>query len=270
MKHIFYTAIISFITFGATAQHQSDTTRFSIGTKKIIILDTTPPTDSTSSSDSTKNQIKKGVRFTFGLDAGVNILRNTSGNLSMDSTASWLDLNYSRSLSWRMQVLAADFPIYQNFIKIKSGLGFAWNGYGLKNNVRPTTMDSTGIYAITIPDSISVLTKNKFRHSYLTLPLMIELNTNNDLDKAFHLSAGVIGGWNMGSMVKQKWHSNDSNSAFKHKGIYNANPFTLDATARIGYGKFTLFGTYGLTTLFEKNKGPEVYPITIGLQIIGW
>lgn len=271
MKKLAITLFTSALALSVFAQNKPDTTNISIGEKKILIIDPNPKNDTISVElkDSPK-EYKSEVDLTFGLDAGVNLLLNSDGAMGLDSSSNWLDLNHSRSLSWRIQAVRAQFPIYQNYVKIKTGLGFAWNGYGLKNNVRPTIQDSSATYALNIPDSAMSFTKNKFRASYMTIPLLLEFNTNNDEDKAFHISAGVIGGWNMGSLVRQKWQNGDDKADYKHKGDYNVNPFTLDATARIGYGNFTLFAVYGLTPLFEKNKGPEVYPVTVGLQIIPW
>jgi len=53
----------------------------------------------------------------------------------------------------------------------------------------------------------------------------------------------------------------------KVKDDFNVNPFKYDLIARIGYGKFTMFGTYSLSTLFESGKGPVVYPFTAGISL---
>lgn len=269
MKKLAITLFTSVLTLAAFAQTKPDTTNISIGDKKILIIDPNPKNDTliVDLKDEPK-KYKSEISPAFGIDVGVNILRTADGSTTMDSTAKWLELNHSRSLSWRMQVLAANFPVYKNYVKIKTGLGFAWNGYGLKNDVTMQTRDSSAVYATVVDSSINY-TKNKFRASYLTVPLLLELNSDKD-ENEFHVTVGVIGGWNMGSLIRQKWQDGDRDSDFKHKGDYNVNPFTLDATARIGYKNFTLFATYGLTPLFEKNKGPEVYPMTVGLQIIPW
>jgi len=263
-------SLMAFVyAFNAISQTKPDTTNISFGDKKILIIDPSPNSDTTTiDSKSEPKEYKSEICLVLGLDAGVNMLRTANGGMAMDSSAKWLELNHSRSLSWRMQVIAANFPLYKDYIKLKTGIGFAWNGYGLKNNVTMQTRDSSAVYA-TVLDSTINYDKNKFRGSYMTLPLLLELNSDKD-EKEFHLTAGVIGGWNMGSLIRQKWQDGDHDMDYKHKGDYNVNPFTLDATARIGYKNFTLFAIYGLTPLFEKNKGPEVYPITVGLQIIPW
>ena len=45
------------------------------------------------------------------------------------------------------------------------------------------------------------------------------------------------------------------------------NPFKLDAIAKIGWGVLNLYATYSLTPMFQKNKGPELYPFAIGISL---
>jgi hypothetical protein len=51
------------------------------------------------------------------------------------------------------------------------------------------------------------------------------------------------------------------------KQFFNKTRFV--ATARLGYGHFTLFGSYQLNPLFEDGKGPQVKPFAIGLTLSG-
>ncbi len=131
----------------------------------------------------------------------------------------------------------------------------AWVGsYGLKNNVDISTADSSAIYGMILDDTIRDYSKNKLRASYINIPLMLEFNTSDDNDKSFHVAAGVVGGWKMGSITKQKWEDDNEKYQARRKSDFNLNPFTLDATARIGYKNLTVFATYGLTPLFQKDK----------------
>jgi hypothetical protein len=35
----------------------------------------------------------------------------------------------------------------------------------------------------------------------------------------------------------------------------------------VGYGKVTLYAQYGLNELFQHNKGPEMYPFSVGVRL---
>jgi hypothetical protein len=113
-------------------------------------------------------------------------------------------------------------------------------------------------------------TKNKLRTAYLSVPLMLEFNTSTNPKRSFHLAAGVIGNWRMGASIKNKYQEEGIKYEEVKKSSYNLRYLTLDASVRIGYGNVTLFAVYGLTTLFEENEGPEVYPLTVGVSLIPW
>jgi hypothetical protein len=254
------------------AQTESDTTNIMIGDKQILVIEPKTPSDSTviNLPDSMSDNFDSKHTLTHwdGIDVGVNMLLTKNGSMTMDSASQWLDLDYSRSFSWRFNIFEEKIRFYKDYVGLIVGAGLTYNSYGLKNNVRIQTSDSSATYAVTVPDSIMDYSKNKLRASYVNVPLMLEINTSRDNDKCFHIAAGVIGGWKMGSITKQKWENGGEKNEYRNKADYNLSPFTLDASARIGYRNFTVFATYGLTPLFQKNKGPEVYPVTVGLQIV--
>jgi hypothetical protein len=104
--------------------------------------------------------------------------------------------------------------------------------------------------------------------SFVNVPLLLEFNTSDKPHKSFHIAAGVIGGYKLTSRTKREYEIDGAAVKEIKKDDYNINPFRLDATVRVGYGDFTLFGTYSLTTLFERNKGPELYPFSVGIRIM--
>lgn len=260
------------ISLFAVSQTEPDTTNIMLGDMNILVIDQSPDKDSTETTaaedDEDSTSSKETLTHWGGIDLGVNMLLNKTGGTSMDSASQWLELDYSRSLSWRFNIIEEKIRFYKDYVGLIVGAGLTYNSYGLKNNVLLETKDSTATYAIAVPDTLMNYSKNKLRASYINVPVMLEFNTSEDNEKCFHIAAGVIGGWKMGSITKQKWEKGDEKDQLRKKADYNLAPFTLDATARVGYRNFTLFATYGLTSLFEKNKGPEVYPVTVGLQII--
>ena len=56
----------------------------------------------------------------------------------------------------------------------------------------------------------------------------------------------------------------------KRTDEYNIEPFRYDATIRLGYRNYTLFGSYAISELFRDTRGPSLHPYTIGLQLVGW
>jgi hypothetical protein len=48
------------------------------------------------------------------------------------------------------------------------------------------------------------------------------------------------------------------------------NPYKYGARVQIGYGDFNLFAEYDASTLFKDGKGPELYPVTAGITVLGF
>ena len=38
---------------------------------------------------------------------------------------------------------------------------------------------------------------------------------------------------------------------------------------RLGFGHFTLYGSYAITPLFKEGNGPDINPLTVGLNLSG-
>jgi hypothetical protein len=45
------------------------------------------------------------------------------------------------------------------------------------------------------------------------------------------------------------------------------HPFQAYGTAIVGYGNYSVFIHYGLTSLFEKDKGPNFAPVSAGILL---
>lgn len=268
------TVLMSVIGFSQVEEPvKPDTTDLKFGDKRVIVIDENPGEDmDTTEVDWTEDFDDEDGKYELthwgGVDMGINLLLNKDGGTTLDSANQWLELDYTRSMSWRINLFEEKIRLYKDYAGLIVGAGLTYNSYGLKNNVDVSTRDSSATYAVTVPDTVANYSKNKFRASYIHVPLMLEINTSSDADRAFHIAAGVIGGWKMGSITKQKWERGDEKHEYRRKADYNLSPFTLDATARIGYRNFTVFATYGLTPLFKKDKGPEVYPVTVGIQLV--
>lgn len=275
MKKIGLTLAAALIISGITAQTEpADTTKITLGDAKILIVENDEAKDSTDVSwtedneENSESDIRHELTYWSGVDVGVNLLRTSDGSTNMTGNNAWLDLDYSRSLSWSLNIFEEKVWFVKNYVGLTVGAGFTWNSYGLNKQTRIVSNteampDTTfGFKDTTLQYSYS---KNKLRMSYLRIPLMLEFNTSSNPDRNFHIAAGVIGGWNMGTIQKTEYEFEGKNHEDRTKGDYNVTPFTFDLSARVGFRNVAVFGTYGLTPLFEKGKGPQVYPMTVGV-----
>jgi hypothetical protein len=206
-----------------------------------------------------------------GIELAENGYLTPGNNISLPANADYMSLNYGiRNLSWNLNLYEKDFRFAHDHLQIVTGLGFSFNYFNLKNK---STLNSDSSYTgntNSLNNSAVSIIKNKLRESFLTMPLMLELNTSKRKSQNFHIAAGVIGGLKIGSSTKQVFTENNKTYTDAKSGDYNLFPFKLDATVRVGYGNFTMFASYSLTPLFQTGKGPELYPFNVGIRIIPW
>jgi len=259
-----------------SASNSGDTTniRFKKRVIKIIEVGNTTTIDVTK-DDSIKvhhrHCEKKEKPFNghwAGFELGVNgffdtdySLYNQAGNqLPTDVPSEFMELRQAASLEVNLNLVEWNISLKEQRIGIVSGLGFQWNNYKFDNPVTIDKLENGIIFPSNIEEND--YKKSKLTVSYLTVPLLLEFQipANNGIDKVY-LAGGVVGGLNLGSHTKIK----NDNTKTKDRGSFDINPFKCSAIARVGLEDFSFYATYGLTTLFKDNKGPELYPFTIGI-----
>ena len=79
---------------------------------------------------------------------------------------------------------------------------------------------------------------------------------------------GALFGINTFSSYKVKYKTDDNTKVKKVEGNdYNVNPFSLSYLVEMGWDDLGVFAKYTPTTLFKKDKGPEVQTFTVGLSL---
>ena len=117
--------------------------------------------------------------------------------------------------------------------------------------------------------------KFKVATAFLELPVEFRFSSNPDADgKSFKAAVGLKVGTMLAAWTKGKDLQNASGTTIsdyieKEKSKKFFNTTRLSATGRLGYGHFSLFGSYALTTLFKEGVGPQVNSLSIGLTLSG-
>jgi hypothetical protein len=267
----------TFITESIDNLNFGDTTKIKIGTKKIVIIDDKDDREIgerkiiIDEDVSTKKDFKKSSLDPLKKNehvhwAGIGIFSNgflnSSGKIGTKNDSYFLELDYARSIGVNLNLLEKRFPIYKKYIGVTTGLGFQFNHYALKNNVDIIVgKDST----FGVENTVLNYNKNVLRATYLQAPLLLEFNTNKYPKKSWHLSVGVVGGIRIASSLKTKWEDDGKTRKEKLKSNFNLNPFQAYGTAIIGYHNVNLYVNYGLTQIFEKDKGPKFSPVSAGV-----
>ncbi len=215
---------------------------------------------------SISNKDEERNKHWAGLYLGVNGYLSPQNSLNLSSKSSFLDLNYAKSIHFAFNFLEKDIHLKKDYAMLVTGLGVDFNTYALKNNVTLQS-DKNSVWGVT--DTINKFTKNKLKTTFVNVPLLLAFNTNANPDKAFHVAAGVVVGYNIFTKTKQRFDFAGDEINAKIKNDYNINPFRYSATVQLGYGDYNLYASYALSPLFKGGKGPELYPFTVGIRILG-
>ena len=243
-----------------TVDNGGDTTRIKLGKKTIVIIE--DDDEERGDDDERGDRTREGHWAGFGINT--NGFLNADGKIATGDAAGFLELDHARSIGFNFNLVEKRFPIFREYVGLTTGLGIQWNRFALKNNVDVmVSADSTyGVENTTVDYK-----KNVLRSTYLQIPLLLEITTNKDNDKAWHISAGVVGGIRIGSSLETKWEDAGKTNKDRVKSNYNLNPFEAHATAIVGYGDISLYVNYGLTQVFEKDKGPNYAPVSAGILV---
>jgi len=256
---------------GTTEENQSDTAsqvieepdtyKISMGRTKVLI--------SSKSKDKKEKKIninKQRHNHFAGIDFGVNGLMSPTNSFDLQKEGEFMDLNYRKSLYISINFWEHYFEIVQEKFGIATGLGIEFNNYALSRNVSIYSDDTitTGVQ-----DPTKDIEKNRLKTEMINLPLMLETNIGKDADHSFHLAIGGMLSYRLGSKTKQIFDQGGKEFKAKSRSDFNMNPFRFNLVARVGYGNFTLYGSYSLTAMYD-NEGPELYPFTIGVSLVSF
>lgn len=269
-KLVITIGILSASFFGLAQEETKeggDTTKVKVGKIQVLIVD--PMEETVDFSDSIdiegdEDDGRNNEAHWAGLDFGFNMLMNSSFKQEFGDD-SFLKNNIGKSQVWNLNLLEHKFKIVKEYVGLTTGLGFSFTQIGINNNyVLRTNADTT----FAVLDTVNNYSKNKLKASYVTVPLLLEFNTNKDNDKGFYLATGVVGGYKIGSRYKQIYEVNGDRVKSIKKDDYNLNPFKLDATVRLGHDTWGAFINYSLLPVFNSGATKvEAFPLTAGLTL---
>jgi hypothetical protein len=247
---------------------EPDTTRVTVGNREVIIIthDSGEEEEYDIEFDEDGEEkvcYNKSEAHWAGVDFGFTMLTDGSFGTSFDDHPFWKN-DAARSHVWNLNLLEHKFNFGTPYVGLTTGLGFSFTSVAFKNNY---VLNSSADTLFAEMDSVYTYTKNKLKASYLTVPLLLEFNTNANSDRSFYLATGVVGGVRLTSKVKRNGEFDGKEFEDRTKGTYNLNSFKLDAVARLGYGSWGVFANYSLLPLFEDGKTSTVHPFTFGLSL---
>jgi len=171
--------------------------------------------------------------------------------------------------------LMLDFPFKTNpHWSVGLGAGIATDNMYLDNGAANIAGTSSTLAFRDLSDT-SHFKKYKIATAYAEAPVELRFTANpDDSRRSVKAAIGVKVGTLLNAHTKGNTLQNSSGTTindFKQKEYSKRyfNKTRVSATARIGLGHFSLFGSYQLTTLFKDGVAPEIRPLTVGLTLSG-
>ncbi len=167
-----------------------------------------------------------------------------------------------------------DFP-FKTSPKLSIGVGagigsdhitFTKTNLGIKEN-------TSAIHFTNVPDT-SHYKKTKLATVYFEAPVELRFSANPETGKGIKAALGVKVGTLLNAHTRNTKYEDKSGNllndyVMKESSKRFFNKTRISGMARLGYGHFTLYGSYQFTPLFKDGSGPEVRPFSIGVTLSG-
>ena len=260
-------------------EDNGDTTRFQLGSKgmsvvegkdgyTIDIVDMEVDNGETNGEEEDEEKEKKSSRkkkfkpHYAGFEVGLNNFMNPNYTLH---TGTFMNLNTEKSWNYNINFLEYGIGLGTSYAGLVTGMGFEFSNYVFDANNSIEEIDGD---IVNRPAPYPGITKSKLSMTYLTAPLLLEFQIPAG-KKRIHISAGVTGGLKLGSKTKIKYQDGGRQKEVR-KDDYSLAPFRYGATVRIGYRAINLFANYCFSPLFGETATPEIYPFSIGLNLVSF
>lgn len=134
--------------------------------------------------------------------------------------------------------------------------------------------DLTSTLRFTDQSDTNNFKKTKLATSYLEAPLELRFSSDPLNGQGFKAAIGVKVGTLINAHTRNTKYQNLNGASIndftmKESSKQFFNKIRMSATARLGYGHFSLYGAYQITALLKDGSGPEVRPFSIGITLSG-
>lgn len=145
------------------------------------------------------------------------------------------------------------------------------------NNVNVNIKATTARLPFSIADSVNRFDKFKVTNIYFEIPVELRYYTKPaDPNKSWKFALGVkvgtlINTHSKGKNLVNKFGQSVYGKSYIQKESFRKyfNPTAIALTGRIGYGIFSLQGSYQVTSVLREGAGPAMNRYTIGVAISG-
>lgn len=219
--------------------------------------------DDEDNGDRRKRSRRRFTPHWSGVEFGLSNYVTSDYSFTLPAGDNFMDLNTGKSMNFNINFAQLGLGLTRH-LGFVTGVGFEFNSYFFDGN-NNIMKDDDGViveYDANL-DGIS-LEKSKFTTSYFVVPVLIEAQIPVSRGNTLNIAGGVIGGAKVGSKTKLVYFDGGKEK-IKEKDDYSLNVFRYGPTVRLGYESFQVYATYYMNGLFQDSKGPELYPLQVGV-----
>jgi hypothetical protein len=203
-----------------------------------------------------------------GLTLGFNNYVTSDFSTNLPDEYNFMELNSGKSINVGINFMQYSIGLQKsnNNFGLVTGMGLNFSNYRFDSQNILMKDPATGMTTFYVTDK--TVTKNKLATTYINIPVLLELQLPAKGDHRFFINAGGFCGFNLDAHTKVVYDIEGIKSKQKSHANLNVRPFQYGLTTNFGYRFLKLYASYNLTTLFEDQQGPELYPFTVGLTLL--
>lgn len=170
-----------------------------------------------------------------------------------------MKLRAGKSSNVNLWIVMQKLNIAKGYVNLKYGVGLEMFNFRYENNISYHKNPS-----YIFRDSVN-FSKNKLYAGYVSVPLMLNFNTNPGRKKGLSISAGVSAGYLIASRNKQV---SAERGKVKVKDDFDLEKFRLAYIGELGIGPVRLYGSYSMRPMHQ--KGLDQNPYAVGIRFSNW
>ncbi|PLX07285.1 MAG: hypothetical protein C0596_11775 [Marinilabiliales bacterium] len=199
--------------------------------------------------------------YDFGLNNYLEGGKFPNDNAEQYSVKPWGSWNFELGAGMRWYIAK---PLSLDIAAVFSWYNFKYADKGTR--IIETADDITFTTDLTGADYIKSKTTVPFVNASIVPMVHFGKHNSGVNHKMFRLGAGVYAGYRLGGHVKYEYETDYTYSVYHRKGDYFLNSYKYGVKAVFGIHDFNIYAKYDLSTLYAEGKGPELNPISFGLN----